>query len=1396
VPGSSKTARISMVVSPRLSAVSTTPTTLGFYEDWLNWPATDVTFELTIGTDTIPASAVTVLPPVLPAGVTSSDLWQLLFNPNTPVDPFTFNNSFASRLVRSYPAYWVRQFHRNTYNTLSSLPPGYPTFDELFGTPNADGRITKPGPYYPFINQGAAPPWPAAITLVNSDLVKSGGAIAPASSPDTATDLAQAYLFSQQLAPAAGSVPPALEPVVPDFHQIVSTLGKYPVLLRAFKLVFDLEVTLPSGLAATVPVSATPTWAPGSTFTGSTTNFVPAVQTTSATFLPAPRTTDPLINGGLLRLSDDIFPGVPAYPVVEADLDGSAAKSINFAQAIYNAVMVLPSQDTPKTHALPALRSSGLTLIATGAASDFAGSQSSQAKLNSAIEASTPSTPVSLYAEDVTQGYRIDVYDELTNGWYQLCARVAAGTVYGGSAPTGYVVGSGAGAVVVPLPEGTAGTANPTPGETGAPFDEGWIELSVAQQPVPPSPPGDLFVHETMCRWTGWSLVADRPGQHWAESSNSPAPNTYNQPNTTTNVPLQAAHAAAPGTLPVLRYGRTYRFGARAVDLAGNSLVFSPNPPPASLEWASPALRYGRLEPVATPVVVPAAPRTPGEHLLHLVIRSETYATPDSDVTPCVRNVVPGSVSEEMAEAHGLFDSAGVPNANMATYNLIAGLAGMTYATPSVVSALGGTQDTPNPGAYNWPSQMYYYTPPLAVPYLPDLVCRGATFVDLPGQTANTVVQASFADGSSPWPAVLPLTLTFSAGTAAPSVVTTGSETTVSVSMPQGSTQVAQLSAYLNSGDLTSMGLWEWLGEQGLQSAAIEDLITSGQNWMFTPYREVTFTHAVRTPNPATFGTPQIATRLPNKTYALFSDPDLAVDFAGSNKIELIADWTTPVDDGVNPAGSVPVTGMAHLADIPLALPAGKPAPQSIAVSDLRCEFGDTKYRSVTFTAQTTSRFAEYFQETVLVVLTGTSAVTVNAGGFAPGTVVVAEPGAQSTPPATPYQAPPGMAYQSGVDYSEDDEAGTLTLIAGGAIADGATVAVRFVAPTITNATGQTTLAVNSTARPAAPDIEYIVPSWSFVTETDGMGVSYTSTRTGNALRVYLARTWWSSGDGEQLGVVIWPQSTTPPTTLTNLVTAYGRDPLRTTNPTKLSPALADFPLAATTAETITLAESSGLPTSGGPYTVDIAGHSVQFEPTSHQLWYADVEIDTSEYYAGVSDAYSYFPFVRLALVRFQPNSISGCEVSPVVVADIVQVAPNRMATLTVSDLTTVNISVAGFGASAGSPIGVPPNAMTVTVQTQIPGVADPDLQWADVAGSEVTLAASQGAAYAMVWSGTVTLSAAPSSEAPVRLRLTETEYALYDPPTPPGGNPTYTSRIVYLDTIVLMGNQTISPGP
>ena len=61
---------------------------------------------------------------------------------------------------------------------------------------------------------------------------------------------------------------------------------------------------------------------------------------------------------------------------------------------------------------------------------------------------------------------------------------------------------------------------------------------------------------------------------------------------------------------------------------------------------------------------------------------------------------------------------------------------------------------------------------------------------------------------------------------------------------------------------------------------------------------------------------------------------------------------------------------------------------------------------------------------------------------------------------------------------------------------------------------------VRSSAAPDVPELVYVVPTfrWSRPAAT---GNTRTSTRLGNGLRVYLERPWFSSGDGELLGVVL-----------------------------------------------------------------------------------------------------------------------------------------------------------------------------------------------------------------------------------------------------------------------------------
>jgi hypothetical protein len=76
----------------------------------------------------------------------------------------------------------------------------------------------------------------------------------------------------------------------------------------------------------------------------------------------------------------------------------------------------------------------------------------------------------------------------------------------------------------------------------------------------------------------------------------------------------------------------------------------------------------------------------------------------------------------------------------------------------------------------------------------------------------------------------------------------------------------------------------------------------------------------------------------------------------------------------------------------------------------------------------------------------------------------------------------------------------------------------------------------------------------------------------------------------------------------------------------------------------------------GGPQApmVEIAPHDVRYDE-DRRLWYCDVEIATG----------SYYPFIRLALARYQPISVTGAHLSNVVLADIMPLAADRWLNVT-----------------------------------------------------------------------------------------------------------------------------------
>ena len=143
-----------------------------------------------------------------------------------------------------------------------------------------------------------------AIDQVLAAFPKGGGPIPPSSLSGPRAGVTQAYMFLQPRTepPPYPTVAAQVPPPVPqfDFHEAFSLLQRHPALLRLFGFVVDLEVAAPAGLAATVPLSVTPTWRPklanpvGVTFIRSnTTNVTPVTMTTSATWLAEPRTDQP-----------------------------------------------------------------------------------------------------------------------------------------------------------------------------------------------------------------------------------------------------------------------------------------------------------------------------------------------------------------------------------------------------------------------------------------------------------------------------------------------------------------------------------------------------------------------------------------------------------------------------------------------------------------------------------------------------------------------------------------------------------------------------------------------------------------------------------------------------------------------------------------------------------------------------------------------------------------------------------------------------------------------------------------------------------------------------------------------------------------------------------------------
>jgi hypothetical protein len=278
------------------------------------------------------------------------------------------------------------------------------------------------------------------------------------------------------------------------------------------------------------------------------------------------------------------------------------------------------------------------------------------------------------------------------------------------------------------------------------------------------------------------------------------------------------------------------------------------------------------------------------------------------------------------------------------------------------------------------------------------------------------------------------------------------------------------------------------LTQAGAQSNDRRHEALDSRNWMLTPWVDLTFVHAVEKPlaDPSVAVTNAGMLRNAGEHFCVLQGA-ITNHAKSTGRLDISAIWTEQVvdlgedlpADGIN--GPKPRELHSHVGDFlieafendaltgrdDVTTPTGKGNTHR-----LRHEFGDTRHRVVDYRAQATTRFREYFPPAVI----------------------------------------------DGVDEKT-------------AVVDGVEVKVSLI-----KRTGPaTTLIVPSSRRPDPPDIAYIIPTFRWTddplpTPPPDPAHGYVPrnarrrTRHGSGLRVYLRRPWYSSGDGEQLGVVLHDQ--------------------------------------------------------------------------------------------------------------------------------------------------------------------------------------------------------------------------------------------------------------------------------
>jgi hypothetical protein len=1202
------------------------------------------------------------------------------------------------------------------------------------------------------------------------------------------------------------------ESTVIDFHQTLSSLNTYPAIQRMLGLVFDLELPV-----AFLPPPAAPleagilriTQVDGD-WNADTPTVVPVTSTAYRhsnaggvrVFGVAPRhrvdKNQPLQVEGLLALDRT------RYAIAQVDVDGGLHKTTILADSLFQSPGQAPAQhpevfDT--TTVLPSLRSGGVSLVADARALALLDTFDDSRRFNEKLEHNQPQ-PRPFCAEDLVRGFRLDVWDSVTGKWHSLHRRKAV-----------YAFGE------------------EEPIEVTVDDEEGFFQVGTTQ--AAPKADGtreqnDLYLHEAIVRWDGRSLSADSPGQHLTRAGDPEQaiqdplnPDPENEP--ITPFKMTTAFTIVKRSLPRLRFGAAYRFRVRAVDLAGHGLKVDDDAaarlaPDMSLPAGDRAIPYLRFEPIVSPVILLRDTRSltgagsEGSGIERIVIR--TFNTDPSldgvaaDLTAADRHIAPPRSSVEMAERLGLFDDAsGRLNASAAMWQLIKDRDEGHFAEVMLDTIVidGKKQSVPLEPAARID----------ALPYLPDPLARGAALRNLPGTPPGSVGRVEPGAGAAAaisyepldnpnprpgsativgfggrddWQKVVPFRLMLDEGDQAPQWDPVNRLLTVFLG--KGRTHVVPLSSCADPDDLKRMGVWQWLreyvefvtsqqpGREFYRQPSSKDRIAhvlqlarEGAHSLLTPPHLLTLVHAVQQP----LGRPAFS-RLtaqfnPVDGHALQTEPEtkptagteldvltswrrlgstdaylvgaLRVHGASTAKVDIQATWTDPVDDPVNDPdrNTREQVFSSHVDEVPLPH-LNEDYLSAAGVGNRQVGFFDADHELICF-APAGSRLGNLGAG----VLIDIDAAPCHRIGDGKHHVVT-------------YKAVATSRYR---EYFPPPTGGAPPL-------------------DFTRESDEVAVHVPASARPVAPQVRYVVPTFGWQRETATN--QKRSLRMGGGLRIYLDRPWYSSGTNELLGVTLSPGGTIVREEWKPFITQWGQDPIWKSAALSDFPAIRHFTDAVASEQRLPL--DVRLPKSTTARTADIAGHEVHFDD-ERKLCYCDLTIAT--------ESATFAPFVRLALVRYQPHALAEAKVSRVVLADFAQLTPERAATVTADPYNPgqLRVSVSGPAphsrASSVLFIGGDPRQTVVSVTVQRRDAAiESDLAWAN--SSDFTVSADPPLNGSdpdfVLWSGAVRFVGAVAGLKADRYRLLIEEHEILS--ADGSDRPGRQSRLIYAETILLDG--------